>query len=94
MSDYIFRKGEAYIGTSTFDNRYKKIFVVTARKGRRVSFSIVNDIVREDTDDCDGTEFVKLRDPDGQTYFLSARVPVDVDAALEIADACRYRRLK
>ena len=84
-----FEKGEAYWGTATIDSKRKKVYVVTARHGRRVSFAHVNNVRREMADSIDGVEIVKVRDVDGLDYFLSARVPVDIDAALEIAEACR-----
>lgn len=87
--DFTFVKGEAYWGTTTYDNSQKKIFVVTARRGRRVSFAHVNDVRREIAEDCGGTEIARIRDADGHDYILSSRATVDIDEALEIAAACR-----
>ena len=87
--DFVFEKGQAYIGTSTLDRHRQKIFVVTARRGDTVSFSHVRRVIRERVDDCDGTEIVKLKDQDGFDYFASARVPVDIDEAFRIVGLCK-----
>lgn len=88
----IFERGAAYWGKSTIDPSRRKIFVITCRHGRRVSFSHVNDVIRCMPDDIDEVEVAKLRDKDGHDYVLSARVPVDIDAALEVAQACNARQ--
>lgn len=87
--DFKFVRGEAYWGTAALDAKRKKIFAVIARRGRRVSFAHVNDVRREIADDVDGVEVAKVHDADGLDYVLSSRAPVDIDAALEVAEACR-----
>lgn len=88
MSNIEFERGQAYWGTSTLEQTQKKIFVVTCRHGRRVSFSHVNNVVRTYPDLLDEVEVAKVKDSDGHDYILSARVPVDIDHALEVARAC------
>lgn len=75
MSDFRFEKGRGYVGTSTTIPRLQKVFVVSDRWGKVVSFSRVGKVKREAVDDCNGTEIVKLKDDDGGDYFMSARVP-------------------
>lgn len=89
MSDFKFEKGLAYVGTSTIDRRIQKVFVVAGRRGEVVSFSHVNNVKREAVNDCDGTEIVRLKDDDGHDYFMSARVPVDIDEAFHVVDLCK-----
>ena len=84
-----FEKGESYWATATADRTKKKIFTVTARQGRRVTFSRVHQVLRDIPDVIDGVEVARLRDADGFDYVLSSRVPVDIDEALEIAEVCR-----
>lgn len=89
MSDFMFQKGQAYVGTSTVDRHRQKIFVVAGRRGEVVSFSHVKKVKREAIEDCDGTEIVRLRDDDGFDYFMSARVPIDIDEAFHVVDLCK-----
>ena len=89
MSDIRFERGSAYIGTATLDNKRQKVFEVVARRGNLVSFSHVHDVRRELTEDCDGTEIVKIRDADGFDYFLSARVEADIDQAFNLVRMCQ-----
>lgn len=89
MSDICFERGSAYIGTATLDNKRQKVFEVVARRGNLVSFSHVRDVRRELTEDCDGTEIVKIKDVDGFDYFLSARVEVNIDKAFSVVQMCQ-----
>ena len=89
MSDFRFTKGQAYVGTSTTDRRIQKVFVVAGRRGEVVSFSHVKKVKREAIEDCDGTEIVRLRDDDGFDYFMSARVPIDIDEAFHVVYLCK-----
>ena len=89
MSDIRFERGSAYIGTATLDNKRQKVFEVVARRGNLVSFSNVRDVRRELTEDCDGTEIVKIKDADGLDYFLSARVEADIDQAFNVVRMCQ-----
>lgn len=87
--DYQFQKGQAYIGTATIDNRRQKVFVVAGRTGDQVSFAHVKDVKRERVDWCQETEVVKIKDDDGFDYFMSARVPCDVDESFHVVGLCR-----
>lgn len=89
MSDVRFKTGSAYIGTASIDHRRQKVFSVVARRGGVVSFVSVKDVRRELTEDCDGTEIVKIKDADGFDYFLSARVEVDIDQAFNVVRMCQ-----
>lgn len=89
MSDIRFEKGSAYIGTSTIDNRRQKVFQVVARRGNLVSFAHVRNVRSELTDDCDGTEIVRIKDADGFDYFLSAQVDVNVGQAFSVVKMCQ-----
>ena len=89
MSAFKFEKGQAYVGTSTIDSRCQKVFVVSGRLGNAVSFSHVKDVKREIVDDCGGTEIAKVKDDDGFDYFMSARVPVDIDDAFHVVGLCK-----
>lgn len=91
MSGAVFRKGASYIGTATLDHRRQKMFTVVGRDGRGVvSFAHVNDVRRELAGvTVDETEVVKIKDPDGFDYFLSARVVADIDAAYNIVKLCQ-----
>ena len=89
MSVFTFQKGQSYVGTSTVDRHRQKVFVVAGRRGEVVSFSHVKNVKREAVNDCDGTEIVRLRDDDGFDYFMSARVPIDIDEAFHVVDLCK-----
>lgn len=89
MSDAVFQKGEAYIGTSTIDRSRQKIFQVIARRGNIVSFAPALGVRRELVEECGGTEIVKIKDDDGFDYVLSARVNADIEEAFNIVKMCR-----
>ena len=84
-----FGVGQSYVGTATVDRRRKKVFQIVGRRGSVVSVMLVRGVLRELADSCDGTEFVKIKDADGFDYFVSANVPVDVDAAHAVVEMCR-----
>lgn len=81
--------GRSYIGTATIDHNRKKVFQVVGRRGSVVSIMRVMGVRRELADVCGGTEITKIKDDDGFDYFLSANVPVDVDAAFDVVGMCR-----
>ena len=89
MSDIRFERGSAYVGTATLDHRRQKVFSVVARCGNVVSFAHVRDVRRELTEDCDGTEIIKIKDADGFDYFLSAQVEVNIDKAFSVVQMCQ-----
>lgn len=89
MSDAVFQKGEAYIGTATIDRTRQKVFNVIARRGNVVSFAPVKGISRELVEECGGTEIVKIKDDDGFDYVLSARVSANIDEAFNLVKICR-----
>lgn len=89
MSDAVFQKGEAYIGTATIDRTRQKVFNVIARQGDVVSFAPVKGISREMVEDCCGTEIARIKDDDGFDYVISARVNADVANAFKIVKMCR-----
>ena len=86
-----FDVGQAYVGTATVDHSRKKVFQVVKRSGNGLHVCImpVRAVRREVVDVCDGTEYVRIKDDDGFDYFLSANVPVDVDAAYAVVEMCR-----
>lgn len=89
MSDAVFQKGEAYIGTATIDRTRQKVFNVIARQGDVVSFAPVKGVRREVVEDCGGTEIVKIKDDDGFDYVLSARVSADIERSFNVVKLCR-----
>ena len=89
MSDFRFEMGRSYVGTSTVDRRRQKVFAVVGRSGESVSFSHVKQVKREAIEECDGTEIVRLKGGDGFDYFMSARVPIDIDEAFHVVDLCK-----
>lgn len=89
MSEIRFDVGQSYVGTGVMDNTRKKVFQVVARRGRTVSMMAVRGIAREIANSCDGAEIMKIADTDGIEYFLSARVPVDIDEAHRVVEMCK-----
>lgn len=88
MTDVKFGVGRSYVGTATVDHNRKKVFQVVARRGSVVSVMNVKNVRRELADVCEGTEIARIKDADGFDYFLSANVPVDVDAAFAVVGMC------
>ena len=87
--DEKFGVGRAYVGTATVDHKRKKVFQVVGRRGGVVSVMHVTGVRRELADVCDGVEIATIKDDDGLDYFMSARVPVDVDAAFDVVEMCK-----
>ena len=86
-----FRIGAAYIGTQTADNSRKKIFQVIGRQEATVSMMVVqvSKVDRPEVKLCDGKEYAIVRDAAGVDFFVSASVPIDVDAAFAVAEMCK-----
>ena len=89
MSEAAFRTGSAYIGTSTISRKRQKVFLIVGRRDSLISVAHVHDVQREFVETCDGTEYVKVKDPDGYDYFISAQVGVDIDEAFNVVRMCR-----
>lgn len=84
-----FKKGAAYVGVATLDNKRQKVFCVVGRRGDQISFAHVKDVQRETAEECDGVETAKIKSADGFDYFLSSRVEVDIDGAFQVVRMCQ-----
>ena len=91
---YKFEVGKSYLGTSTMDQKRKRVFVCVGRfDDGGIAFTQANDIAKAEPEHIVGREVVKIGLKDGFDYMVSPAVKVDMMSAAMVADAMRMGAL-
>lgn len=89
-----FEMGESYLGTSTLDQRRKRIFVCIGKSDDgSIVFTQANDVAKAEPEHIVGREVVRIGLKDGFDYMVSPAVKVDMMSAAMVADVMRMGAL-
>lgn len=81
---YRFEVGKSYLGTSTMDQRRKRVFVCVSRLDDGIVFTQANDVAKGEAEPIVGREVVRIGLKDGFDYMVSPTVEVDLVNAASV----------